>query len=305
MTLLPEVEHALMAAIGTPRRAPRRRLLGPAVTVAMVGVSVVIFVGALVLLAGRHPAGHPASGGATSTSYPSTRQELLQTLGVLRHPQSGRHVSIRTLPQFHLNPTAPLPATGPQRHGTPDRTLVRTVVVRGTPYAAVLIPTRYAATRAAPISEQLNIAVALKGVLARGRITPVYEAGPISVRGLRTSGVMMVPGDRGNFGAFVVPDGVAKVRIGPGLSLVTPRGDHRSTQGLTLPGRIAPVTAAVHDNVAGFRLGPVHATRHGSVKVILGIRVRLATTWYAPDGRVIAAVHVPAAIWVRTNPGTR
>src|SRR6185312_382621 len=89
MTLLPEVEHALLTAIRAPeparsRRRRGQRVLGPAVTVALACLAVAVAVGALLLLSGRHAAQAPAHGPSGAGQVPSTRQTLLATLGVLR-----------------------------------------------------------------------------------------------------------------------------------------------------------------------------------------------------------------------------
>ena len=223
MTLLPEVEHALMTAIGEAEparrsrgsRRPGRRLLGPAATVAMVCVSLAIFVGALVLLH-RGTAPGPSHGAASQRpTVASTRGTLLATLGVLRRPEHGPKVELTSLPLFGINPTAPLPGR-PQRHLTLDPALTRTVAPPGFPYGVALLAVREGATRSAPATEGLDVILSHRHDGSRAIRLPLYETGPQSVSSLRSRGVALVPAGSSNSGVVVVPDGVARVQIGPG-----------------------------------------------------------------------------------------
>jgi hypothetical protein len=89
---------------------------------------------------------------------------------------------------------------------------------------------------------------------------------------------------------LVVPDGVLRVRI-----------DHVTAYGLRhlelrRPPR-TPMTATVHDNVAGFALGPLVAITAGTSRVE-GVPAVAQTTWLGPGGRVIARPQVHLVVWV-------
>jgi hypothetical protein len=343
MTLLPEVEHALMTAIREPepargargargsRGARRsRRLLGPAVTVAMVSLSLAIFVGGLVLLH-RGAASGPSGGAAAHRpTAASTRQTLLATLGVLRRPEHGPKIDLSSIPLFGIDPIAPIasrptrrlapvagrpgrhlapgavrpthflaPVAGPPRRRlTLDRGLTRTVAPPRSPYGVALLAVREGATRSAPATEGLDVILSR---LQRGSPAirlPLYEVGPESVSVLRTRGVAVVPAASSNSGVVVVPDGVARVQIGPRLTRNLPRDGHRLTSAIRVPRQITPVTATVSDNIAGFALGKVAGRTAKGVPVMFGVPVRLQMTWFAANGTVIARPTVPATIWV-------
>ena len=306
MTLLPEVEDALLTAIRAPALArPRRRLLGPAVTVAMVSVTLAVFLGALILLH-RH-AGSGSRGDAAASQPPSTRQTLLSTLGVLRRPATGPRVNFNTIPVLYLNPASPFPPSGPTHRGTVDRALVRTVNLTGTPYDLLLAPTKFARTRSTAATEKLNIAVLSRRPHVKGsRISPITETGPAGVTELRSHGLMLVPDNPANGGALVVPDGVAQVRVGPRLRLLRAGLGPNVPGGITLPKLIAPSTATVRNNVAVIQLGTLSGQIVKTHTVALeGVPVRLQTTWFAANGRVIARPDVTTYLWVTLGPRQR
>lgn len=341
MTLLPEVEHALMTAIREPEPEPerarrargsrgsRRRLLGPAVTVAMVSLSLAIFVGGLVLLHRGAASGPNGGAAAHRPTVASTRQTLLATLGVLRRPEHGPKIDLSSIPLFGIHTIAPAasrparrlapvagrpggrlapvavrthflaPVAGPSgRRLTLDRALTRTVAPPRSPYAVALLAVREGATRSAPATEGLDVILSR---LQRGSPAirlPLYEVGPESVSVLRTRGVAVVPAASSNSGVVVVPDGVARVQIGPRLTLNLPRDGHRLTSAIRVPRQITPVTATVSDNIAGFALGQVAGRTPKGVPVMFGVPVRLQMTWFAANGTVIARPTMPATIWV-------
>jgi hypothetical protein len=287
MTLLPEVESALLGAVRAQQRAPRRRLLAPAITAALVSLTLVVAVGALIVLR-DHQAGAPASGG--NTRAPTSRQQLLDTLGVLRRPQSGPDIKLSDLRFFTTGPFA----------GTPDLGLLRTVAVPSGARITALLPIRVAATRSAPASEKLDIVIARP---TRGRgaqeLDPVYSYGLSTVSDLRSEGLAFVPSGPRNVGVLVVPDGVARVLMGPSVHLDLSGLQRRSNRGLTVSDRIAPVTVTVRDNVAGFRLGVVTGHFPNGTRGLFAIPVRLQTTWFAPNGTVVARPFVSTDIFVR------
>jgi hypothetical protein len=312
MTLLPEVEHALMTAIRTPEPARRpgrrpgwsgRRWLGPAATVAMVSLTLAIFVGALVLL---HRAGTsgPSQGAASSRpTVAGSRQTLLATLGVLRRPEQGPKVNLTSVPLRGINPAAPL-TSGPARGLTLDRPLTRTVALVNSPYTAVLLPVRRAAIWSAPATEALDVLLAQDAARSRGGAgvtSPSLMVGPIGVSDVRAHGVLLVPSGSSNAGAIVVPDAVTRVQIGPQLALNPGRWDRSLTRNLRMPGQIRPVTATVSDNVAGFALGRINGRIANGIPVMLGAPVRLQTTWFGAAGEVIARPTVPAIVWVHVR----
>lgn len=310
MTLLPEVEDALLTAIraphaARPRSRSRRRVLGPVVTVALACLAVAVTVGALVLLSGHRTATltGPASHGAVPSGVPSAQRTLLQTLGVLRRPQAGRPIEMDKLLRAVINS----PQSGPgRRYGrwTSDRAMLRSVAVPGTPYTAILAPIR-PASRTTPASMMLSVALARR-VMPRpanqARLDVVSAVTPISVAMLRDEGLLVMVDNAKNPGVLVVPDGVARIEIGPDLTLALTPSERKANPGLALSGRIAPVTAAVHANVAGLRLGGVSGHATGPRGLFL-VPVRLPITWLAADGGVVSRHQVTTMIRVRLEPG--
>ena len=103
------------------QQTARQGLTGGLVASIAVMLTVVVFIGAIVLLDGHHPSrslsAHPA---------PSTRQALLSTLGVLRRPQTKADLHSPIIAQYLKQPDDEGLAA---LNGTPDLALVRRATV--------------------------------------------------------------------------------------------------------------------------------------------------------------------------------
>jgi hypothetical protein len=348
MTLLPEYRAQLYSA--AERRAGRRatRLIRsrPVVAswpvVASTAVAVAVVVVAVAALSHRHASSAPASRVPTSsvpttsvltgsvpglsvptpgpstprlpTSSPpaaSTRQ-LKGMLGVLRRPQTTADRQT-WVPGFFSTFASP----GCRTANTPvlcalrlDRPLIREVAVPGSGYRVGLLPYTGAATIA-------GVAVTLRGpgvnYLAAGPWSDTTTIPPgLSV--LRNRGLMLSTyiSDGVNRGVLVVPDGVARVTIGPVRLL-----DRSVTR------RLAPTagtSAVVHDNVALFQLSGLTVQHlelradalrqfftQGSGKpchmtfAIYQLAAEAHMIWLAPDGKVVNHALIEFPVYVGTH----
>jgi hypothetical protein len=232
----------------TLRPARRRRPLGAFVAVVLSGLAVVVALGALVALHGRTPSS-PAKPQAPAASYAS-RQQLIDTLAVLRRPQVP--ADLRILSQVtHLPPFV----------GTPDRSLIR--LASTTPWGEKLY---FVPTRAVTAGRRLEL---LSVFSRQGGGGGVPAALIDSGQEIGTEGG---GGIRGTRVTLVVPDGVAKV------DFVLPRQPFPNQYGAPIYPDSLNVTAPVHGNVAAVRVDRNIAP--GTLPMI----------WYAPDGHVVKRI---------------
>jgi hypothetical protein len=260
MTLLPEFRTQLHTAAHRRAHSRRHRIASrfsgngqimrvattiPALLSVLVAVGITVV--ALATLSHRH---HPPASG---TAPASTRTELLQTVGVLRRPQTKADLlSTRppgvggAAPGIFRRATSPV-CQGENRPLLPcsftlDGPLVRTVMAGGG-YRVAIFPT----VVAHPIAgEQLGegVVITLRGP---GIYLAVSDLKPASVQAIRARGLLLSAYvDNGvNRGVILVPDGVAKVIL-----------DHfRLTAPIAaLLDHLPQTTATVSDNVARFQL---------------------------------------------------
>lgn len=271
----------------------------------MISAAVVVVVVAIALSL-RH--GSPSRAPAGPETVQSTRRELIATLGVLRTPQTAAarnqryDVPVGMVPRLYKmlarvrsslrNPRLTAHAranlrteasdieSGLARFGYArlDPSLVRVVHA---PYDETIgldpdtqRPTAVARRRV----EELGLSLLVPGSLPTGLI-----AQPVSV--LLAHGLNSFTYARhANVGFFLVPDGVAKVTLGP-IHLAL--GDLVSPTAAPIPA----TTATVHDNIAAFRLpvpsvNPWPSARSGRGGMSsAGAYVR--ETWLGPNGQTI------------------
>lgn len=185
----------------------------------------------------------------------SRRRQLIETLGVLRRPQTrADRYSARPRGEGGLLPSVfrlwtSKACRGAKRSRGPcalqlDTQLIRTVSVPGSGYEVGIFP---ATARPPTTFSQLG-----EGVVISLRGPGIYLAdsgpNPTSVDVLRTDGLLLSAyvADGVNRGVMLVPDGVANVALG-GFRLTDP-----STAARSLP--IPSTSATVHDNVALLQL---------------------------------------------------
>lgn len=226
----------------------RRSSLGAFAAVALSGVAVVVALGALVSLRGRTgSAPKPPSAPAASSS---SRQQLIDTLGVLRRPQTP--ADLRILSRVtHLPPLI----------GTPDRSLIRFATT--TPWGEKLYFVPMTALRGGRRVEQLSV-FSLQGGGGGGtaaRIEAGQEIGTEGGGGIRPTRVTLV-----------VPDGVARVKF------VLPRQPDPQQYGAPTYPHSLTVTAPARGNVAAIQID--RNVPEGPFPMI----------WYAADGHVVKRI---------------
>ena len=230
-----------------PRPARRRRSLGAFAAVVLSGVAVLVAFGALVSLRGRPS---PLPRRPAVSAAPSSRQQLIDILGVLRRPQVASDV-----PRALLSEVAQAPLLSLQ--GGPDMPLVRYATTTPWGEKIYFIPIkpvtpaqikRVARDRHWPASSL---------TIRRGRPETLLvmstdggggagDAGSIEAgQGIGTSGGADIRGTRVT---IVVPDGVARVQ------LVLPRQPDPQQYGASIYSHSLSVTAPVHDNVVAVQI---------------------------------------------------
>lgn len=230
------------------RPARRRSSLGALGAVAASALAVVVALGAVVALHGRTSSSPPRPPAHATSS--SSRQQLIDILGVLRRPQTP--ADLRILSQ--LTPPPPF-------FGTPDRSLIRFATT--TPWGEKLyfVPTTEgtAGRQAERLSEFSTQGGGGGGTAAR------IEAG-------QEIGTEGGGGIRGTRVTVVVPDGVAKV------AFVLPRQPNPEQYGAPVYSHSLAVTVPVHDNVVAVQID--RSIPAGPLPMI----------WSAADGHVIKQI---------------
>lgn len=325
MTILPQLEHDLFHAAkrhleatdvpdgarehpGPHGRHPasraagfRRRLAMTARTVPMllaISVTVIVAVFALSL-------SHSARRSAPATSADSvqtTRHQLIQTLGVLRRPQTKADLDpevapaflgIASIPQQFAHQHKRLPP-GLERRvaqlGYPklDRALVRVVKIPAWHAKVGIEPATWQPSPSSPQrSEGLDLEL---WIGTKPTIPPSSEDGTgpqlTSIETIRSHGLALAENARGQHlidGVLLVPDGVARITLRLTRVIRTPVGVD--------PSQFGSATATVHDNIAPFQLSiptviPTGAGRD-TVSGMFGTSAVAQTTWFDSSGNVI------------------
>jgi hypothetical protein len=254
-------------------RIAQRGLISGLVPFAAVTLTVVVFIGAIVLLAGHHQSGSPSAPAA-----PNSRQALLSVLGVLRRPQTGADLHSPMIAQYLQHPDdGGLAALT----GTPDLALIRraTVTPWGSPVYLVpnKPPTAAALARLKRQFPALSVARLEAARRAEG-VTDVDRSGSggnATAAEIEAGQAISTEGAGRSFAGgatqtrviAIVPDGVATV------SFVDPRqpSPHRHS---------ATVTVPVHGNVAAAQLD-----RGGT-----GGSVPIPMIWFSSNGAVIKRI---------------
>jgi hypothetical protein len=272
------------AAPTATRRLSAGPLLGRLGVGMSVAVTVVIALGAFLLLGGhQRPTASAASG----------RQQLLNVIGVLRRPQTkaDREVERALATQALTTPTRGVALW----RGTPDLPLVR--FARSTPWGQKLyfVPFKPLSTeQLAKIHSRYPGPERLQGARFREETLGLFTSpGGLRGRGLPAAaieagrGFLFEPAGRElavGAGAtasrliIVVPDGVAKV------DFVVPRQPFLGQFGAPIYRKSLSKTVSVQDNIAAVEVN--RDATMGLAPATTGV----AMVWYAPDGRVIKQV---------------
>lgn len=253
------LERQLVSA-ARRRAAPRRRLEGGFVAVAAaVLVALAVAAGALALLGGRS---QPLKPSVTAT--PSSRQQLVGLLAVLRRPQTQADLSLPGLKR---------PRSVPHALAQPDQPLIRLAAVAPWGARVYLVPFQPLSSSAMAHLRGLVLQLArsragqgeLLRIIARGA-APSAAASPAAIEdGRALAFVPLLPHVRPRRAlrlVEVVPDGVAHVSLAYASA-----------------GRVIK-TVAVHGNTAAVQVRPAP-------------RGRLALIWLAPGGQMLRRVVLP------------
>ena len=338
MTILSQLERDLFSAAEERLRpdatAPHRRSgsllssfrarLGRAAAslalVLSVAVVVAVAVVAVAVLGhGRHPG---PSATASGPSGGSPRAELIRTLGVLRRPQTKADLQgverlgrwLKAVPKQEVGPNL-------KQWGYPelDRRLARVVNVPAWRAKVLIAPSQPSAT-SGHRPERVELGLWWTGTtfpwprsLNLSGPTPT-SVGALLVHGLAVDPVVpgldeihgVVRGPDVQDGVLLVPDGVASIKLGRFTADVTVGG--LSTKALKAALAAIHGTAAVHDNIAAFRLPiavyngrPPHWSNPGPVPkyVFSGIPATAQDTWYDTRGHVLRRTTTEIGLTVR------
>jgi hypothetical protein len=228
-----------LAVAGSSQPAAKRRIPLPTVggVIAAVGVLLAVAIGAVAITTLGHRSRPVVPASSTAVS---SRHELLQTLGVLRRPQTRMDL-LATRPagdggEFPGIFQVPFPVRSPVRL---DTQLVRAVNV-GDGYRAAIFPTTVErSTPQAPRGE--GIVIALRGPLPFSAF--IASPTPTSVQALRSHGLLLSEyvASGTDRGVMLVPDGVARITLDH-FRLSAPRSASL--------GQIPATTSTVTDNFA-------------------------------------------------------
>jgi hypothetical protein len=310
MTLLPEYRAQLYQA--AERRARRRSLSLPRLWPVAVstGVAVAVVLVAVAVLSHRHTPSSP-----TPSAPAASATQLTGVLGVLRRPQTeaDRKTWVPGFFRTFASAGCGAASTPLQCSLRLDRPFIRQVAVPGTGYTVGLLP--YSS-----VGNVAGVAVTLRGpgvdYLAAGPWSDSTTFAP-GLSALRTRGLMLSAyvAQGINRGVIVVPDGVARVVLGP--VRLTDR---------SLTGRIAPTPGAsanVHDNVGLFQLNGLTVQNlelHGPALrryftqgsgqpcrltfAVYRLPAESHMVWLAPDGKVVnhAVIHFPVYVGTHHPP---
>jgi hypothetical protein len=270
----------------TPLGAIRRGLP----MAAAVAVTVVVVAAILVLGAHRGGASRPASPVAAARGADSpSRRELIASLGVLREAQTARDRSAR----FRI------PGKGPESSavrnavdrplGFPeaDPSLSRVMSLPALQGRFEFLPVTFRPGGSRHRVEGLAAALSLPNNASTSQIKP------ITVGAVRTSGLLLATVlDGKSVNALVVPDGVARVTLGP-ISQDRPTPLKASA--------IATQTLTVRDNLVVLTFTPSTATSRRFRTSIYFVSAHLEAIWLAADGHVIRRVRMPFQLPVQVR----
>jgi hypothetical protein len=276
-------EGRLVAPSSAPRRARLAWSLGWLVTAAVAGASVVLAVGAVVLLGGHTARPSSSHGG-------SSRQQLIEILGVLRRPQTPADRNPTLLRELGRSGPA-LALLG----GTPDIPLIRLAGV--TPWGQKVFVVPLKPPTAQSLARTLrrfphfprSLAHLMLSHRAAGETVELSAGGgggPVSAAQIEASGAALLEGAPGGApkrdpglqaparGFVLVPDGVAKVAV------LLPRQDIPGDPAYAHP---LTVEIPIHDNVGWFEVNR-YMDDVGFEHMI----------WYGPSGQVVKRIGYPA-----------
>jgi hypothetical protein len=241
MTILPQLEQDLSNAANerlpaslaadahqpAPSRSVRARCRVPAATVPIILSVVSAAAVAVIALVSLH---HPAKddGSSTSSGHVPPRTELIATLGPLRRLQTPADLDPALLELYlpelgssrsHVPAARYIPLAAPERelqrwgHPALDRSLLRVVNLPAWRAKILIAPMSFqASTTSKQRTEGLNLALKYPGAGLTGTGPLPATTSTFVVHGLS---VFIHAQNETNRGAVLVPDGIARVKLGP------------------------------------------------------------------------------------------
>jgi hypothetical protein len=321
MTILPQLEHDLLKAareqlpaaasedtvLGRRARTStgasinnfRRRLATTGSWLpAFLAITVTIAVAAFALsLARRTDQPRPRT---PAVGVASARQQLIQTLGVLRRAQTKSDLDpelllsppgLESIAQQFARRHKRLPAALERqlvRWGNPkiDKKLARVVHIPAWEAKVGIQPTSW---QPSPASHQRSEGVQLSLWIGRKQTIPpstqvATGPPPTSLDTVRKHGLAVTGNVRSTAvqdGVVLVPDGVARITLQPIRVGRTPVPVN--------PSAFGSATGAVSDNIATFQMPipTITDTSRGAFSGLLGTTLLTRDTWYGPNGNVI------------------
>jgi hypothetical protein len=330
MTILPQLERDLSRAAderlpvpvesegsvakhenGERRPLSSRARLGRAVRTTTsslpAAVSTLLAIVIAVVAISALKAGHSTAPLTRPYAAASPRTELIRTLAVLRRPQTDPALvsqlennsgpfRLSHRPAARRNPQL-LKALARWGNPQPDRRLLRVVTVPSLHAEVLIAPTTYQpSTASRRRSEGITI-----GVHSPGNIWTGTGPKPTAVSSLLAHGLSLVfgPYDGRDPGVVLVPDGVARIALGPAqpMRFQTP---YRTTSKA-----IADATATLHgtaevdDNIAAFNFAIPTIVSSQTFSGLYGLDATAPATWYSASGAIIRHTTTEVDLLVR------
>jgi hypothetical protein len=319
MSILPELERDLGRAADQRLRAPaagsrsrsrRRARVAASALPVVLGVLAAVVIAVIAIGAFRH--GHGSAHPAGPKHAMSPRAELIHAIAALREPQ----ISADQDPGLHrflqIGPPAAYVRTHPQArkelshlgYPRPDRGLLRVVTVPSLQAHVLIDPTTYQPSPASPRrTEGINLVAQGPGSFGITGTGPrPRTVGSFLMHGLSIFG----GGSKTNPGVLLVPDGVARVTLGPARPLPFQTPYRVKAKAIAKATATVYATTSVHDNIAAFDLKVPTIVSPAAFSGVPAIAATAATTWYAANGTVIrrttSQIYVSVKIIGRPRP---
>jgi hypothetical protein len=246
----------------------------------------------------------------------TTRHELIETLSILRRPQTKADLDTKLLPgilRFALLPAQfarrhePLPPGLKRflaRMGDPklDRALARVVTIPAWHAKVGIEPITYQPSRTSSQRAEgldLNLWIGTKAT-----IPPSSEDGtgprPTALSTIRAHGLALADRARGTDRLDVVvlvPDGVARVTLTPIRIIRSPVNVN--------PTRLGHATAPVHENIAALQLYVPTVTDRRWIAGTFGTSALMRATWFNASGNVIKDTTTNLDVLIKVIGGKR
>jgi hypothetical protein len=287
---LDERVAAVLSETRSRRRPRSARHIAPLLVGVGVLIPILIAVGAVALLRGPSRSKAPPATAPSANPQTTTRQQLLQTLAVLRQPPNA--ASTRAIACAKSPPAPPsLAFRGCRTSGIPpvfllfpraspmwaqwgyprlDPSLLRVVPIpRFNASVTLAAVTWQPSTRSRQRDEGLEATIAYSSGLTGTGPRPTSVA-MVGAHGLAVSGGNATPQMRTVFGAVVTPDGVATVRLKP-IRVISPP---------------APV--------------PYVKDRHAK-SLVYAVTVVARAIWTDQQGTIVARTTTQLPLWLRVR----